>query len=84
MGKIMKNKSDLEPATSYSSDYLRKVHLLVVYYLTKFGNAIYSVIPKITSNNLCKPIHGIVCVCLFSFTVKASSVCNNVWDILQG
>ena len=25
-----------------------------------------------------------VCVCLYSFTVKASSVCNDVWDILDG
>ena len=25
-----------------------------------------------------------VCVCLYSFTVKASSVCNDVWDILEG
>ena len=23
-----------------------------------------------------------VCVCLYSFTLKASSVCNDVWDIL--
>ena len=24
-----------------------------------------------------------VCVCLYSFTVMASSVCNDVWDILE-
>ena len=23
-------------------------------------------------------------VCLYSFTVKASSICNDVWDILDG
>ena len=34
-----------------------------MYYLTKFGDVIYSgfsVIPKITSANLCKPIHDIM------------------------
>ena len=25
-----------------------------------------------------------VCVCLYSFTVKASSVCNDIRDILEG
>ena len=25
-----------------------------------------------------------VCVCLYSFTIKASSVYNNVWDIIEG
>ena len=25
-----------------------------------------------------------VYVCLYSFTVKASSVCNDAWDILKG
>ena len=25
-----------------------------------------------------------MCVCLYSFTVKAVSVCNDVWDILEG
>ena len=38
----------------------RKIPLLVMYYLTKFDDVIksgFSVIPKITSANLCKPIH---------------------------
>ena len=33
-----------------------------MYYMTKFDDIIqsgFSVIPKITSTNLCKPIHGI-------------------------
>ena len=41
----------------------RKVPLLVIYYLTKFDDIISSgfwVIPKITSANLCKPIHDII------------------------
>ena len=41
----------------------RKIYLLVIYYLTKFDNIIKSrfwVIPKITSSNLCKPIHDII------------------------
>ena len=41
----------------------RKVPLLVIYYLTKFDDVIWSscwVIPKITSANLCKPIHDII------------------------
>ena len=25
-----------------------------------------------------------VCVCLYSFTVKASSVCNDILDIIEG
>ena len=39
-----------------------KIALLVSYYLTKFDDIIQSgfcVIPKITSANLCKPIHDI-------------------------
>ena len=41
----------------------RKIPLLVIYYLTKFDDIILSsfrVIPKITSANLCKPIHDII------------------------
>ena len=41
----------------------RKIPLLVIYYLNKFDDIIQSsfgVIPKITSANLCKPIHGII------------------------
>ena len=42
---------------------LRKIPLLVKYYLAKFDAIIESsfwVIPKITSGNLCKPIHDII------------------------
>ena len=41
----------------------RKISLLVLHYLTKFDDIILSrfrVIPKITSANLCKPIHDII------------------------
>ena len=41
----------------------RKIPLLVIYYLTKFDDIIqtsFRVIPKITSANLCKPIHDII------------------------
>ena len=40
----------------------RKIPLLVTYYPTKFDHVIWSsfwFIPKITSANLCKPIHDI-------------------------
>ena len=40
-----------------------KMTLLVIYYLTKFDDIIercFWVIPKITSTNLWKPIHGII------------------------
>ena len=40
----------------------RKIPLLLIYYLTKFDDVIkigFRVIPKITSANLCKPIHDI-------------------------
>ena len=39
----------------------RKIPLLVMYYLIKFDDIIlnsFRVIPKITSANLCKPIHA--------------------------
>ena len=42
---------------------LRKVSLLVIYYLIKFDDVIQSgfwVIPWVTSGNLCKPIHDII------------------------
>ena len=41
----------------------RKIPLLVIYYLTKFYDIMqsnFSVIPKVTSANLCKPIHDII------------------------
>ena len=41
----------------------QKIPLLVIYYLNKFDDVVYSsfwVIPKITSANLCKPIHDII------------------------
>ena len=40
----------------------RKIPLLIIYYLTKFDDAMYSsfwVIPKIISANICKSIHDI-------------------------
>ena len=56
------------PGTSNQSFFrlqnkFRKIPLLVIYYLTKFDDIIlssYRVIPKITSANLCKPVHGII------------------------
>ena len=56
------------PGTSNQSllrlqNKFRKIPLLVIYYLTKFDDIISSsfrVIPKITSANLCKPIHDII------------------------
>ena len=42
---------------------VRKIPLLVTYYLTTFDDVIwggYWVIPKITYANLCKPIHDII------------------------
>ena len=56
------------PGTSNQSLFrlqnkFRKISLLVIYYLTKFDDIIFSsfrVIPKITSANLCKPIHDII------------------------
>ena len=59
MDKIMKNKMGFEPVTSCFSGYRI---ILVVYYLTKFDNVIWSgfwVTWKIVSANFCKPIHGI-------------------------
>ena len=29
-------------------------------------------------------VHACVCVCLNFFTAKASSVCDDAWDILEG
>ena len=33
---------------------------------------------------LCVCVCMCMCVCVYSLTVKASSVCNVVWDILEG
>ena len=57
-----------EPGTSYQLilrlwNKFRKIPLLVMYYLNKFDEIIWSdflVIPKIASANLCKPIHDII------------------------
>ena len=55
------------PGTSNQSLFrlqnkFRKIPLLVIYYLTKFDIILSSfrVIPKITSANLCMPIHDII------------------------
>ena len=56
------------PGTSNQSLFrlqskFRKIPLLVIHYLTKFDDIILSsfrVIRKITSANLCKPIHDII------------------------
>ena len=65
------------PGTSNQSLFrlqskFRKMPLLVIYYLTKFDHIIQSgswVIPKITSENLCKLIWEIInystCICPF-------------------
>ena len=66
MDNVIKNKRSLELATSLSSGYKiisQKISLLVIYYLTKFDSVIKShswAIPKITPENLCKPIHDII------------------------
>ena len=66
MDKVTKNKRGLELVTSCPSGYKNKfikIPSLVIYYLTKFDDIILSsflVIPKITSANLCKPIHDII------------------------
>ena len=60
MDKVVKNKRGLELVTSRK---FRKIPLLVIHYLTKFDDMIFSsfrVIPKITFANLCKPIHDII------------------------
>ena len=65
MAKVLKKKW---PGTSDQSFFRlqnksRKIPLSVIYYLTKFDDIIKSgfwVIPKITSANLCKPIHDII------------------------
>ena len=47
----------------WSQSKIRKIPLLVIYYLTKFDDVIWSsfwVIPKVTSANLCKSIHDII------------------------
>ena len=51
-----------------------KISLLVIYYLTKFDGVIKNgswVIPKITHENFCKPIHDIInystSICSFEF-----------------
>ena len=64
-GQRYQNKRSLELVTSHSSGYTtssKKIHLLVIYYLTKFDDVMSSsfwVIPKTTSANLCMPIYGI-------------------------
>ena len=70
------------PGTSEQSLFrlkhkFRKIPLLVIYYLTKFDDAIYSgfwIIPKITSANLCRPIHDIInyspTICPFELKTK--------------
>ena len=78
--KSMKNKRGLELVTSCSSGCKTrsKIHLLVMCYLTKLDDVIYSrflVIPKkVTSANLCKPIHDIInysiYICPFESCVK--------------
>ena len=64
--KIIKNKKG--PRTSDQSlfrlrDKFKKIPLIAIYYLTKSDDVIKSgfwVIPKITTANLCKPIHDII------------------------
>ena len=57
----------------------RKIPLFVIYYMTKFDDVMQSsfwVIPKITSANLCKPIHDII---LFHFPLSFS-----IWKVWKG
>ena len=59
-----KQKGHRTMTSPYSGlqDKFRKVTLLVMYYLTKFDDAIWScfgVTLKITSANLCKPVYDI-------------------------
>ena len=74
MNKVIKKKGSgtSEQSLFRSLNKFRKIPLLVINYLTKFDDIIYSgflVIPKITSPNLCKPIHDIIyystSICLF-------------------
>ena len=61
--KVIKNKRGLELGNSCSSDCKISSKKLFIYFLTKFDDKISSgfrVIPKITSANLCKPIHDII------------------------
>ena len=61
MDKIIKNKRG--QSLFRLQNKFRKIRLLVMYYMTKFDDIIqsgFSVIPKITSVSLCKPIHDII------------------------
>ena len=61
MDKIIKNKRG--QSLFRLQNKFRKIRLLVMYYMTKFDDIIqsgFSVIPKITSASLCKPIHDII------------------------
>ena len=61
MDKIIKNKRG--QSLFRLQNKFRKIRLLVMYYMTKFDDIIqsdFSVIPKITSASLSKPIHDII------------------------
>ena len=54
----------------------RNIRIVVMYYLTKFDDVIYSsfwVIPKITSANLCKPINDIINYSISIFSLKSGN-----------
>ena len=90
MDKIIKNKK--RPGTSDQSLFrlqnkFRKIPLLVMYYLTRFNvvkpnKCGFSVIPKITSANLCKLIHDIINYSTSIFPFK-SGRCGKEWRKLQ-
>ena len=63
--------------------YFRKIPLLVMYYLTKFDDVIYSsfcVILKIKSVHLCKPIYDII---NYSTSTSESRKCGKEGKKLQ-
>ena len=64
MDKVIKNKRGLELVTSRSSGYKTSpekfLYQLYIIWLSSMKKSGFWVIPKITSANLCKPIHDII------------------------
>ena len=83
MNPVPLNRQDYEkqkgPGTYDQSLFIlqnkfRKIPLLVLYYLTKFDDVKWSVfwiISKITSTNLCKPIHDIINYSIFIYPFES-------------
>ena len=65
MGKVIKNKRGLELVNSHSSGYKTSSKNFFISYILSdqvwwYNKSCFWVIPKITSANLCKPIHNII------------------------